>query len=198
MYVLLQFCHYFIDFLTLFSFAGIIGAVAKDFFNSDITMEIVNQLEELERTGKKEHVVFLVTQWPDVAARSSMVRCKTGRFSRTQSLQPLVNRRNAMIWTGEVRLMNCATNSQCKTTCRLCRLSTTVDKMNNKKNRNDFTDYNEIPSLSSLCPQPLHQKRSSISFSMHRSHWETIRGLVRFGKGRVQTPINIHTILGAA
>ncbi|XP_022609535.1 guanylate cyclase soluble subunit beta-2-like [Seriola dumerili] len=50
---------------------GIIGAVAKDFFNSDITMEIVNQLEELERTGKKEHVVFLVTQWPAVAARSS-------------------------------------------------------------------------------------------------------------------------------
>uniref|UniRef100_A0A3P9CHD3 guanylate cyclase n=2 Tax=Haplochromini TaxID=319058 RepID=A0A3P9CHD3_9CICH len=39
---------------------GIIGAVAKDFFNSEITMEIVNQLEELERTGKKEHVVFLV------------------------------------------------------------------------------------------------------------------------------------------
>ncbi|XP_035536352.1 guanylate cyclase soluble subunit beta-2-like [Morone saxatilis] len=48
---------------------GIIGAVAKDFFNSEITMEIVNQLEELERTGKKEHVVFLVTQRP--AARSS-------------------------------------------------------------------------------------------------------------------------------
>ncbi|XP_033486347.2 guanylate cyclase soluble subunit beta-2-like [Epinephelus lanceolatus] len=112
---------------------GIIGAVAKDFFNSDITMEIVNQLEELERTGKKEHVVFLVTQWPDVAARSSMVRCKTGRFLRTQSLQPLVNRRNAMIWIEE----------------------------------------------------PLHQKRSSISFSMHRSHWETIRGLVRFGKGKL-------------
>ncbi|XP_042342886.1 guanylate cyclase soluble subunit beta-2-like [Plectropomus leopardus] len=51
---------------------GIIGAVAKDFFNSDITMEIVNQLEELERTGKKEHVVFLVTQWPAVAAHSSV------------------------------------------------------------------------------------------------------------------------------
>ncbi|KAK1162487.1 guanylate cyclase soluble subunit beta-2-like [Acipenser oxyrinchus oxyrinchus] len=41
---------------------GIIGAVAKDFFNSEITMEIVNQMEEEERTGKKEHVVFLVTQ----------------------------------------------------------------------------------------------------------------------------------------
>ncbi|XP_033895800.2 guanylate cyclase soluble subunit beta-2-like [Acipenser ruthenus] len=43
---------------------GIIGAVAKDFFNSEITMEIVNQMEEEERTGKKEHVVFLVTQKP--------------------------------------------------------------------------------------------------------------------------------------
>lgn len=41
---------------------GIIGAVAKDFFNSTITMEIVNQAEEVERTRKREHVVFLVTQ----------------------------------------------------------------------------------------------------------------------------------------
>uniref|UniRef100_A0A8C4FFQ7 guanylate cyclase n=1 Tax=Dicentrarchus labrax TaxID=13489 RepID=A0A8C4FFQ7_DICLA len=71
---------------------GIIGAVAKDFFNSEITMEIVNQLEELERTGKKEHVVFLVTQWP--AAQSSVVISETEPFPRTQSLQPLANRRN--------------------------------------------------------------------------------------------------------
>ncbi|XP_041920131.1 guanylate cyclase soluble subunit beta-2-like [Alosa sapidissima] len=41
---------------------GIIGAVARDFFNSTITMEIVDHTEELERTAKKEHVVFLVTQ----------------------------------------------------------------------------------------------------------------------------------------
>ncbi|XP_047450706.1 guanylate cyclase soluble subunit beta-2-like [Mugil cephalus] len=50
---------------------GIIGAVAKDFFNSEITMEIVNQLEEQETAGTKEHVVFLVT--PAAAARSSVV-----------------------------------------------------------------------------------------------------------------------------
>ncbi|XP_044060084.1 guanylate cyclase soluble subunit beta-2-like isoform X2 [Siniperca chuatsi] len=112
---------------------GIIGAVAKDFFNSEITMEIVNQLEELERTGKKEHVVFLVTQWPAVSAQSSVVSSKTGSFTRTQSLQPLANRCNAMIWIEE----------------------------------------------------PLHQKGSSVSFSMHRSHWETIRGLVRLGKGKL-------------
>ncbi|XP_067451995.1 guanylate cyclase soluble subunit beta-2-like [Thunnus thynnus] len=106
---------------------GIIGAVAKDFFNSEISMEIVNQLEELERTGKKEHVVFLVTQWPATEAKSSS---KTGAFPRTQSIQTLANRHNAMIWIKE----------------------------------------------------PLHQKRSSVSFSMCRSHWETIRGLVRLGK----------------
>ncbi|TKS81023.1 Guanylate cyclase soluble subunit beta-2 [Collichthys lucidus] len=71
---------------------GIIGAVAKDFFNSEITMEIVSQLEELERTGKKEHVVFLVTQWPAVDTRSS----------KTQSLEPLSNRSNAnIIWIKE-------------------------------------------------------------------------------------------------
>ncbi|XP_040561967.1 guanylate cyclase soluble subunit beta-2 isoform X2 [Gallus gallus] len=43
---------------------GIIGAAALDFFNIEISMEIVNQTEEEERTGKKEHVVFLVTQNP--------------------------------------------------------------------------------------------------------------------------------------
>ncbi|XP_063060828.1 guanylate cyclase soluble subunit beta-2-like [Engraulis encrasicolus] len=41
---------------------GIIGAVARDFFKSSILMEIVTQAEEVERTGKREHVVFLVTQ----------------------------------------------------------------------------------------------------------------------------------------
>ncbi|KAM6199122.1 LOW QUALITY PROTEIN: guanylate cyclase soluble subunit beta-2-like [Sarcoramphus papa] len=46
---------------------GIISAAALDFFNIEISMEIVNQTEEEEeeeRTGKKEHVVFLVTQNP--------------------------------------------------------------------------------------------------------------------------------------
>ncbi|EMP37274.1 Guanylate cyclase soluble subunit beta-2 [Chelonia mydas] len=42
----------------------IIGAAALDFFNTEISMEIVNQTEEEERTGKKEHIVFLVTQKP--------------------------------------------------------------------------------------------------------------------------------------
>uniref|UniRef100_A0A672UY28 guanylate cyclase n=1 Tax=Strigops habroptila TaxID=2489341 RepID=A0A672UY28_STRHB len=43
---------------------GIIGAAALDFFNIELSMEIVNQTEEEERTGKKEHIVFLVTQNP--------------------------------------------------------------------------------------------------------------------------------------
>ncbi|KAI4878906.1 hypothetical protein NFI96_006257 [Prochilodus magdalenae] len=43
---------------------GIIEAVAKDFFSSQIEMEMVNQMEEVERTGKKEHVVFLITHHP--------------------------------------------------------------------------------------------------------------------------------------
>lgn len=43
---------------------GIIEAVARDFFNSEITMEVVNEIKEEERTGKKEHIVFLVTQQP--------------------------------------------------------------------------------------------------------------------------------------
>ncbi|XP_069495611.1 guanylate cyclase soluble subunit beta-2-like [Ambystoma mexicanum] len=41
---------------------GIIESVARDFFDSEVTMEILNQGEEEERTGKKEHVVFLVLQ----------------------------------------------------------------------------------------------------------------------------------------
>ncbi|XP_069059630.1 guanylate cyclase soluble subunit beta-2-like [Pleurodeles waltl] len=41
---------------------GIIESVAKDFFDSEVIMEILNQSEEEERTGKKEHVVFLVLQ----------------------------------------------------------------------------------------------------------------------------------------
>ncbi|XP_039770946.1 guanylate cyclase soluble subunit beta-2-like [Ornithorhynchus anatinus] len=41
---------------------GIIEAVAKDFFDTDVTMDILDKSEEEERTGKKEHVVFLVHQ----------------------------------------------------------------------------------------------------------------------------------------
>ncbi|KAK9523719.1 hypothetical protein VZT92_017622 [Zoarces viviparus] len=41
---------------------GIMEAVAREFFDSKVTMMVLNQSEEDERTGKKEHVVFLVKQ----------------------------------------------------------------------------------------------------------------------------------------
>ncbi|MXQ84736.1 hypothetical protein E5288_WYG016809 [Bos mutus] len=41
---------------------GIIEAVAKDFFDTDVTMDILDVNQEEERMGKKEHVVFLIVQ----------------------------------------------------------------------------------------------------------------------------------------
>ncbi|KAM9319870.1 guanylate cyclase soluble subunit beta-2-like [Gastrophryne carolinensis] len=55
--------HYYSDRSGLYHIvAGIIEAVAKDFFNSEITMKIVYQTSEQERTGKREHVIFEVLQ----------------------------------------------------------------------------------------------------------------------------------------
>lgn len=62
--------------------AGIIGAVAKDFFRIQIKMEMVTQTEEAEWTGKKEHVVFLVTQ----EAVSSNKACSGSKVSLTKPL----------------------------------------------------------------------------------------------------------------
>lgn len=85
------------------SSAGIIGAVAKDFFNSEITMEIVNQLEEQETAGTKEHVVFQVT--PAGAPRSGVASGETGCSPTAQPLQPLTNRCNTTVGIKEVRLI---------------------------------------------------------------------------------------------
>uniref|UniRef100_A0A452ELV1 guanylate cyclase n=1 Tax=Capra hircus TaxID=9925 RepID=A0A452ELV1_CAPHI len=41
---------------------GIVEAVAKDFFDTDVTVDILDVNQEEERTGEKEHVVFLVVQ----------------------------------------------------------------------------------------------------------------------------------------
>ncbi|XP_012860528.2 guanylate cyclase soluble subunit beta-2-like [Echinops telfairi] len=43
---------------------GILEAVAEDFFDIDVTMDILDMNKEEERTGKREHVVFLVVQKP--------------------------------------------------------------------------------------------------------------------------------------
>lgn len=54
--------------------SGIIEAVAKDFFDSEVTMTILNQSEEDERTGKKEHVVFHMVQKEKVTKRKAQTR----------------------------------------------------------------------------------------------------------------------------
>ncbi|KAK5875356.1 hypothetical protein CesoFtcFv8_027840 [Champsocephalus esox] len=62
--------HYYSDRKGLYHIVpGIMEAVAKDIFDSEVTMTIVNQSEEDERTGKKEHVVFLVKQTNHVSHR---------------------------------------------------------------------------------------------------------------------------------
>uniref|UniRef100_A0A667Y2N9 guanylate cyclase n=1 Tax=Myripristis murdjan TaxID=586833 RepID=A0A667Y2N9_9TELE len=101
-----MFLHYYSDRRGLCHIVpGIIGAVAKDFFNSEITMEIVNQLEELGRTGKKEHVVFLVTQQPATTAAGSIVVSNTdGPSKLTKSLRPQIGRCKTMILSKEVRI----------------------------------------------------------------------------------------------
>uniref|UniRef100_A0A8C9DND3 guanylate cyclase n=1 Tax=Prolemur simus TaxID=1328070 RepID=A0A8C9DND3_PROSS len=62
---------------------GIIEAVAKDFFDLDVTMDILDTNEEVERTGKKEHVVFLIVQ----KARRKMRKAKPARLHDSQDIQ---------------------------------------------------------------------------------------------------------------
>ncbi|XP_062815731.1 guanylate cyclase soluble subunit beta-2-like [Anolis carolinensis] len=55
--------HYYSDRKGLYHIVpGILEAVAKDFFNSEVTLEILAQTEEEECTGKKEHVVFCILE----------------------------------------------------------------------------------------------------------------------------------------
>lgn len=62
---------------------GIIEAVAKDFFNIDVSMDILDMNKEAERTGKKEHVVFLIVQKP----HRQMRRAKPNRLQDGQDIQ---------------------------------------------------------------------------------------------------------------
>ncbi|XP_685297.6 guanylate cyclase soluble subunit beta-2 isoform X3 [Danio rerio] len=67
--------HYYSDRKGLYHIVpGIIEAVAKDFFDSEVTMTILNQSEEDERTGKKEHVVFHMVQKEKVTKRKAQTR----------------------------------------------------------------------------------------------------------------------------
>ncbi|XP_060545049.1 guanylate cyclase soluble subunit beta-2-like [Pantherophis guttatus] len=45
---------------------GIIEAVARDFFDCEVSLEILEQNIEEERTGKKEHVVFFILQTNEI------------------------------------------------------------------------------------------------------------------------------------
>ncbi|XP_032081567.1 guanylate cyclase soluble subunit beta-2-like [Thamnophis elegans] len=107
---------------------GIIGAVALDFFNTEISMEIVDQTEEEERTGKKEHIVFLVTQKPVFSYK------RRNKFSSSHFLPN--------------------SGSQAERRLNKEELERTMNKIRDKT-------------------------------SAKRSHWETIRGIVTIGKGRL-------------
>uniref|UniRef100_A0A8D2CLK4 guanylate cyclase n=1 Tax=Sciurus vulgaris TaxID=55149 RepID=A0A8D2CLK4_SCIVU len=61
---------------------GIIEAVAKDFFDMDVTLDILDVNEEVERTGKKEHVVFLVVQ----KTRRQTRRAKPNRLQDSEDI----------------------------------------------------------------------------------------------------------------
>nr|XP_015216437.1 PREDICTED: guanylate cyclase soluble subunit beta-2-like isoform X1 [Lepisosteus oculatus]XP_015216438.1 PREDICTED: guanylate cyclase soluble subunit beta-2-like isoform X2 [Lepisosteus oculatus] len=114
---------------------GIIGAVAKDFFNSEITMEIVNQMEEEERTGKKEHIVFLVTQKPAFTNKRRSKLSATPQYlanSRRQSEKQL-NKED---------------------------IEKSMHRIRSKDNQ------------TAACP-------------MKKNHWETVRGIVKLGKGKL-------------
>ncbi|KAB1267742.1 Guanylate cyclase soluble subunit beta-2 [Camelus dromedarius] len=62
---------------------GIIEAVAKDFFDIDVTMDILDMSQEEERTGKKEHVVFLIEQ----KSHRQMSRAKPKGLQDSQDIQ---------------------------------------------------------------------------------------------------------------
>ncbi|KAF3857496.1 hypothetical protein F7725_009355 [Dissostichus mawsoni] len=78
--------HYYSDRKGLYHIVpGIMEAVAKDIFDSEVTMTIVNQSEEDERTGKKEHVVFLVKQTNHKALPGTMME---HRLDLTRAVVP--------------------------------------------------------------------------------------------------------------
>ncbi|XP_077204996.1 guanylate cyclase soluble subunit beta-2-like [Paroedura picta] len=114
---------------------GIIGAAALDFFNIEISMEIVNQTEEEERTGKKEHIVFLVTQKPVFSYK------RRNKFASSSH---------------HLSSFGKQTEKQ-------------LDKEDLERAMNKIRDKT---SLASTCP-------------VKKSHWETIRGIVTIGKGKL-------------
>ncbi|XP_026524190.1 guanylate cyclase soluble subunit beta-2-like, partial [Notechis scutatus] len=57
---------------------GIIEAVARDFFDCEVSLEILEQNVEEERTGKKEHVVFFILQTNEIVKKEAISTCEDG------------------------------------------------------------------------------------------------------------------------
>ncbi|XP_056286741.1 guanylate cyclase soluble subunit beta-2 [Pseudoliparis swirei] len=86
---------------------GIIEAVAKDFFDSTVTMRVLNQSEEDERTGKKEHVVFLVEQTspasrsPDQHRGEDLLRTMRDRYASLAGTRSGWDLIRALVFSGK-------------------------------------------------------------------------------------------------
>uniref|UniRef100_A0A8C5S683 guanylate cyclase n=1 Tax=Laticauda laticaudata TaxID=8630 RepID=A0A8C5S683_LATLA len=61
---------------------GIIEAVARDFFDCEVSLEILEQNIEEERTGKKEHVVFFILQTNEIVKKEAISTCEDGSQER--------------------------------------------------------------------------------------------------------------------
>ncbi|XP_069071535.1 guanylate cyclase soluble subunit beta-2-like [Pleurodeles waltl] len=115
---------------------GIISAVAMDFFNAEISMEIIDRIEEEERIGKKEHIVFHVIQKPVFPYK-----------------------RRSKLSTSPQHL-----------TVAAKKIDKQLKKEELKKTMNTIRDRS---SRVSVCP--LRKK----------THWETVRGIVQIGRGKI-------------
>ncbi len=60
--------------LCLNCFSGIVRAVARELYNSEIKMEILSTEHEEERNGKKEHVTFAIFQKKIIQQPNNQVR----------------------------------------------------------------------------------------------------------------------------
>ncbi|XP_075054064.1 guanylate cyclase soluble subunit beta-2-like isoform X2 [Mixophyes fleayi] len=71
---------------------GIIESVAKDFFDSDVTMRIIYQTEEKERTGKREHVIFEILQKEE--GQKKMLKPKHNLDQNNGALKQIIDENN--------------------------------------------------------------------------------------------------------
>uniref|UniRef100_A0A8C6XI36 guanylate cyclase n=1 Tax=Naja naja TaxID=35670 RepID=A0A8C6XI36_NAJNA len=68
---------------------GIIEAVARDFFDCEVSLEILEQNVEEERTGKKEHVVFCILQTDEIVKKEAISTCEDGSQEGKEEHQEL-------------------------------------------------------------------------------------------------------------